>query len=85
MGTDAAWRWREGVEDKYHYRFWGQVARWMAYQRGIASGEKMRLFYSPDNPLTEVSLADLKQIYGEGGTTDAWEQVSNWPAANAVH
>ncbi len=27
MGTDGAWRWREGVEDKYHYRFWGQVAR----------------------------------------------------------
>ena len=33
MGTDGAWRWRKGVEDKYHYRFWGQVARWMAYQR----------------------------------------------------
>ncbi|NIP94436.1 MAG: hypothetical protein GWO24_13710, partial [Akkermansiaceae bacterium] len=25
MGADAAWRWRRGVEDKYHYRFWGQV------------------------------------------------------------
>ena len=50
MGTDHAWRWREGVEDLYHYRFWGQVARWMAYQRGMASGERMRLFYSPDRP-----------------------------------
>ena len=30
MGADAAWRWRRGVEDKYHYRFWGQVARWMS-------------------------------------------------------
>ena len=30
MGTDSAWRWRHGVEDKYHYRFWSQVARWMA-------------------------------------------------------
>ena len=29
MGTDGAWRWRKGVEDKYHYRFWGQVVRWM--------------------------------------------------------
>ena len=27
MGTDGAWRWRKGVEDKYHYRFWGQVVR----------------------------------------------------------
>ncbi len=50
MGTDAAWRWREGVEDKYHYRFWGQVARWMAYRRQMAKGEAMRLFYSPDRP-----------------------------------
>ena len=50
MGTDSAWRWREGVEDKYHYRFWGQVARWMAYRRQMAKGETMRLFYSPDRP-----------------------------------
>ncbi len=50
MGTDGAWRWREGVEDKYHYRFWGQVARWMAYQRHMAEGEMLRMFYSPDRP-----------------------------------
>ncbi len=50
MGTDAAWRWRKGVEDKYHYRFWGQVVRWMAYQRNMAKGETMRLFYTPDQP-----------------------------------
>ena len=43
MGTDGAWRWRRGVEDKYHYRFWGQVVRWMAYQRNMAKGETMRL------------------------------------------
>ncbi len=52
MGADGAWRWRRGVEDKYHYRFWGQVVRWMAYQRNMASGEHMRLFYSPDRPRT---------------------------------
>jgi hypothetical protein len=50
MGTDGAWRWREGVEDKYHYRFWGQVARWMAYQRQMAEGEMIRVFYTPDRP-----------------------------------
>ena len=42
MGTDGAWRWRRGVEDRYHYRFWGQVVRWMAYQRNMSSGDKMR-------------------------------------------
>src|SRR5438105_12925440 len=50
MGTDGAWRWRKGVEDKYHYRFWGQVVRWMAYQRNMVKGETMRLYYSPDQP-----------------------------------
>jgi hypothetical protein len=50
MGTDGAWRWRKGVEDKYHYRFWGQVVRWMAYQRNMAKGETMRLYYSPEQP-----------------------------------
>jgi uncharacterized membrane protein len=52
MGTDGAWRWRRGVEDKYHYRFWGQVVRWMAYQRNMAAGGNLRLFYHPDRPRT---------------------------------
>ncbi len=50
MGTDGAWRWRRGVEDLYHYRFWGQVVRWMAYQRNMAKGESMRFYFSPEQP-----------------------------------
>ncbi|MBB5352669.1 hypothetical protein HNR46_002917 [Haloferula luteola] len=50
MGIDSAWRWRRGVEDKYHYRFWGQVARWMSYQRNMAQGQRIRLYYSPERP-----------------------------------
>jgi hypothetical protein len=57
MGTDGAWRWRKGVEDKYHYRFWGQVVRWMAYQRNMAKGETMRLYYSPDQPQLRQTIA----------------------------
>jgi hypothetical protein len=57
MGTDGAWRWRRGVEDLYHYRFWGQVVRWMAYQRNMSQGESMRLFYSPDRPEAGNELA----------------------------
>ena len=47
----------KGVEDKYHYRFWGQVVRWMAYQRNMAKGETMRLYYSPDQPQVRQTLA----------------------------
>lgn len=50
MAIDSAWRWRRGVEDLYHYRFWGQVARWMSYQRNMAAGERVRLFFSPERP-----------------------------------
>lgn len=67
MGTDGAWRWRRGVEDKYHYRFWGQVVRWMAYQRGMSHGERIRLFYSPDRPQTNATLTlNANVISGSG-------------------
>ena len=50
MGIDSAWRWRRGVEDLYHYRFWGQVARWMSYQRNMAAGKRGRVFFNPERP-----------------------------------
>lgn len=57
MGTDGAWRWRRGVEDLYHYRFWGQVVRWMAYQRNMAKGESMRFYYSPEQPQVRQTIS----------------------------
>jgi uncharacterized membrane protein len=56
MGIDSAWRWRRGVEDLYHYRFWGQVARWMSYQRNMASGQRVRLFHTPERPQPGTSV-----------------------------
>jgi hypothetical protein len=50
MGTDSAWRWRRGVEDKFHYRFWSQVVRWMAHQRHLSEKQGIRLSYSPETP-----------------------------------
>jgi hypothetical protein len=77
MGTDGAWRWRKGVEDKYHYRFWGQVVRWMAYQRNMAKGETMRLYHVPDQPRLQQTLtlhANVMEKSGEpleGGEVSA--------------
>lgn len=56
MGTDSAWRWRRGVEDKYHYRFWSQVVRWMAHQRHLAEKQGIRLTYSPETPETGATI-----------------------------
>ncbi len=69
MGTDSAWRWRRGVEDKYHYRFWGQVVRWMAHKRKQAGGQGMHLVFSPERP----KLGDTLNI--EGILTD-WAGVA---------
>jgi hypothetical protein len=67
MGTDGAWRWRKGVEDKYHYRFWGQVVRWMAYQRNMAKGESMRLYYVPDQPRINQILSLHANVMEKSG------------------
>jgi hypothetical protein len=67
MATDGAWRWRRGVEDKYHYRFWGQVVRWMAYQRNMAKGELIRFFYSPEQPSVGQTLALKASVMSQSG------------------
>lgn len=67
MGTDAAWRWRKGVEDKYHYRFWAQVVRWMAYRRHMAAGESMRLYYTPDQPGVRQTVALTANVMDASG------------------
>lgn len=67
MGTDGAWRWRRGVEDLYHYRFWGQVVRWMAYQRNMAKGESMRFYYSPEQPQIRQTISLTTNVMEKNG------------------
>ncbi len=67
MGTDGAWRWRRGVEDLYHYRFWGQVVRWMAYQRNMAEGERVRFYYSPEQPQVRQTVALSANVMEKSG------------------
>ncbi len=43
--TDETWRWRLGVGNRYFYRFWGQVIRFVAASR---LGEKTRYSISTD-------------------------------------
>jgi len=67
MGTDGAWKWRLGVEDKYHYRFWGQVIRWMAHQRHLAQGERIRLSFSPETPRAGDDVSLLATVFDQSG------------------
>ena len=78
MGTDSAWRWRKGVEDKYHYRFWGQVVRWMAHKRHLAHDEGIRLFYAPENPVAAQTIFLNASVYDRAGMpTDNEEVIVN--------
>ncbi len=67
MGTDSAWRWRRGVEDTYHYRFWSQVVRWMAHQRHLAHEEGIRVFFTPENPRQGEKIFLHATVYDNDG------------------
>lgn len=67
MGTDSAWRWRRGVEDVYHYRFWGQVVRWMAHKRHLAAAEGIRFFFSPELPSRGDRVFLHATVYDDSG------------------
>jgi len=67
MGTDSAWRWRRGVEDKFHYRFWSQVARWMAHKRHLAEKEGIRLSFTPETPKVGDTVFLQATVLDEAG------------------
>lgn len=80
MGSDGAWRWREGVEDLYHYRFWGQVVRWMAYQRNISEGQSMRFYPTPERP----SVGDVVTLNVNVLNPDSGEPMQNGTVSVAI-
>lgn len=75
MGTDGAWRWRRGVEDLYHYRFWGQVVRWMAHQRHLAQVGGIRFFYSPEAPAGGETVTLSASVLDRSGFPAAGQAV----------
>ncbi len=68
MGTDSAWRWRKGVEDKYHYRFWGQVVRWMAHKRHLAHDKGIRCFFVPESPHAKNMVSLYVTLHSRTGS-----------------
>lgn len=68
MGTDSAWRWRRGVEDRYHYRFWSQVVRWMAHQRHLSEKQGIRLAFSPESPQVGETIFMQATVLDERGS-----------------
>ena len=77
---DQTWRFRYGVGDTYHHRFWGQVTRWGAGPN-LRSGNDFvrmgtdRLSYTPDDAI-EVTAKILDP--DRRPVTDARAEVEVW-------
>jgi phosphate transport system substrate-binding protein len=41
--------------------------------------DALAVYVHKDCPLDQISLEELAEIYGEGGTITKWTQVSGWP------
>lgn len=77
---DQTWRFRYGVGDTYHHRFWGQVTRWGAGPN-LRSGNDFvrlgtdRLSYTPGDPIeVTAKLLDAERH----PVTDAKVDVEVW-------
>ncbi|MAS95182.1 MAG: hypothetical protein CMO55_18450 [Verrucomicrobiales bacterium] len=83
---DQTWRFRYGVGDTYHHRFWGQATRWGAGPN-LRSGNETtrlgtdRLSYTPDDSI-EVTAKLLGQ--DRSPLTEADVSVEVWKEGNRL-
>jgi ABC-type phosphate transport system substrate-binding protein len=45
----------------------------------VVALDALAVYVHKENPVTEITIADLAQIYGDGGTIVDWSQVPGWP------
>ncbi|MEM1293952.1 MAG: hypothetical protein AAGH89_01215 [Verrucomicrobiota bacterium] len=72
LNFDSTWRFRYGVGDTYHHKFWGQMMRWGTGENLRSGGEYVRLgtdqlSYTPNAPVTvtaKVLDRNLEPITG---------------------
>lgn len=60
LNFDGTWRFRYGVGDTYHHKFWGQMMRWGCGENLRSGGEFVRLgtdqlSYTPNSPVKVVA------------------------------
>lgn len=52
LGVDSLWRWRRGVGDRYHYRFYNQAIRHLSMAKRL--GGQKRFFLGADRTLAAI-------------------------------
>lgn len=80
LNFDETWRFRYGVGDTYHHRFWGQITRWGAGDN-LRSGNEFvrlgtdRLSYTPNDPVTvtaKVLDSDRRPVMDADVEVEIW-------------
>ena len=74
LNFDSTWRFRYGVGDAYHHKFWGQLLRWGTGENLRSGGEYVRLgtdqlSYTPNSPIqvsARVLDRNLQPVTGGG-------------------
>ena len=61
MPCASAWRWRRGVGDEVHYRFWAQAVRWMVKRQ-----------FTEGDPRARLSIDRLQCDVGETAQVEAF-------------
>lgn len=51
----------------------------------IVGYDALGVYVHPSNPLEEITLEQLAEIYGEGGSITRWSQLVPWPAGRKDH
>lgn len=81
LNFDETWRFRYGVGDIYHHRFWGQVTRWGAGPN-LRSGNELvrlgtdRLSYTPDDVIevtAKILDEDRRPLTRAGVDVELWK------------
>lgn len=79
-GVDSTWRWRAGVGDKFTYRFYGQIIRFLSHGRFQRS---KRFFITTDKP--EYNIGEDVRVTARIYNQDLEpEKKKQWPATIEV-
>ena len=86
IGADGTWRWRFGVGDAIHHRFWGQVVQW-GVKGKLMAGNRLVQFGADPPRVTEGEPARIRARFteaaeapqgrddrGSAGASSAWSR-----------
>lgn len=75
FASDESWRWRYGVSDLYHQRFWNQLAGWVMRPPFIVRGDRVAIDAGDRVVRYGESVAIRAKILGEDGAPIGLDRV----------